>query len=74
MSFIFLYFSSNSDSSTDEDLTISTPISRMAMSSPISVAAKILETQEIPETKLFPAIKRSNRILLNEPGKRDMIM
>lgn len=65
---------SNSDSSTDEDLTNSTPNSRMAHSSPLNTVIKILESKEEPEKISFPAIKHENRIILNEPGKRDMLI
>ncbi|CAB3223688.1 unnamed protein product [Arctia plantaginis] len=65
---------SNGDSSSDDDLTNSTPALRLSVPSPLTVVAKILKANEIDETPLFPAIKRMNRISLNEPSKRDMVM
>lgn len=68
------FVSSNSDSSTDDDLTSSTPSSRLVVPSSLAYVAQLLETQEEEEPALFPAIKRNNRVLLNEPTKRDMVM
>ncbi|XP_028034235.1 polyphosphoinositide phosphatase isoform X1 [Bombyx mandarina] len=65
---------SNSDSSTDDDLTSSTPSSRLTVTSPLDAVAKLLETKELEETPMFPAVKRINRIPLKEPSKRDMMM
>ncbi|RVE46868.1 hypothetical protein evm_008513 [Chilo suppressalis] len=65
---------SNSDSSSDDEVTSTTP-SRQVTPSPLALLSKVLaEADEPEETPMFPAIKRSNRILLNEPGKRDMLM
>ncbi|KAG6453120.1 polyphosphoinositide phosphatase [Manduca sexta] len=65
---------SNTDSSTDDDLTSSTPSSRLVTPSPLTLVAKILEAKQEEETPLFPAIKRTNRVPLGEPSKRDMVM
>ncbi|KAL0831171.1 hypothetical protein ABMA28_002036 [Loxostege sticticalis] len=64
---------SNSDSSSDDDLASPTP-SRQLTPSPLAVAARLLATEPHEDDLPFPAIKRANRVLLNEPSKRDMII
>ncbi|CAG4971788.1 unnamed protein product [Parnassius apollo] len=66
--------SSNSDSSSEDDLTSSVPSSRQIVQSPLSFVTNVLAAEETEESVMFPAVKRSNRILLKEPSKRDMII